>query len=143
MKTFVFAKWSQCVPPYIVPLPPAPVSLHSSGIRIRSSVFVGLTVVTNSQTDHATCVATGRIFAICIAMRPKNYSERQNCRHQFREQHEQNASSLLLAATAHARCVFVHVAVSVRLPSPRALRRNAYIYRTSLCDELRGDCSCL
>ena len=40
-----------------------------------------------------------------------------------------NASSLLLAATARARCVFVHVAVSVRLPSPRALRRNAYIYQ--------------
>jgi len=39
-----------------------------------------------------------------------------------------NASSLLLA-TACARCVFVHVAVSVRLPSPRALRRNAYIYQ--------------
>ena len=39
-----------------------------------------------------------------------------------------NASSLLLA-TARARCVFVHVAVSVRLPSPRALRRNDYIYR--------------
>ena len=37
-----------------------------------------------------------------------------------------NASSLLLA-TARTRCVFVHVAVSVRLPSPRALRRNAYI----------------
>ena len=39
-----------------------------------------------------------------------------------------NASSLLLA-TARARCVFVHVAVGVRLPSPRALRRNAYIYQ--------------
>jgi len=38
-----------------------------------------------------------------------------------------NASSLLLA-TARARCVFVHFAVSVRLPSPRALRRNVYIY---------------
>jgi len=37
-----------------------------------------------------------------------------------------NASSLLLA-TARARCVFVHVAVRVRLPSPRALRRSAYI----------------
>jgi len=44
-----------------------------------------------------------------------------------------NASSLLLAATARARCVFVHVAVSVRLPSPRALRRNVYIYLASLC----------
>jgi len=41
-----------------------------------------------------------------------------------------NASSLLLA-TARARCVFVHVAVSVRLPSPRALRRNVYIYQAS------------
>jgi len=49
------------------------------------------------------------------------------------------ASSLLLAATARARCVFVHVAVSVRLPSPRALRRNTYIYQASLCDELGGD----
>ena len=48
-----------------------------------------------------------------------------------------NASSLLLA-TARARCVFVHVAVSVRLPSPRAVRRNAYIYRVSLCDEVGG-----
>ena len=41
-----------------------------------------------------------------------------------------NASSLLLA-TARARCVFVHVALSVRLPSPRALRRNAYINQKS------------
>jgi len=49
------------------------------------------------------------------------------------------ASSLLLAATARARCVFVHVAVSVRLPSPRAFRRNTYIYQASLCDELGGD----
>ena len=38
-------------------------------------------------------------------------------------------ASLLLAATARARCVFVHVAVSDRLPSPRALRLNAYIYQ--------------
>ena len=67
---------------------PAPVSLHCSGIWVRSSVFVGLTVVTNRQTDHATCVATGRIFTLCIAMRPKNYSERQNWRHQFRGQHD-------------------------------------------------------
>ena len=49
------------------------------------------------------------------------------------------ASSLLLAATARARCVFVQVAVSVRLSSPRALRRNAYIYQASLCNELGGD----
>ena len=41
-----------------------------------------------------------------------------------------NASSLLLA-TARARCVFVHVAVSVCLPSPRAFRRNVYIYQAS------------
>jgi len=41
--------------------------------------------------------------------------------------------------SARARCVFVHVAVSVRLPSPRALRRNFYIYRASLCDEGGGD----
>jgi len=60
---------------------PPPSSLHSSGIWIRSSVFVGLTVVTNRQTDHAACVATGRIFTLCIAMRPKNYSERQNWQH--------------------------------------------------------------
>ena len=44
-----------------------------------------------------------------------------------------NASSLLLA-TARARCVFVHVAVSVRLPSPRALRRNAYINQAFACE---------
>ena len=44
-----------------------------------------------------------------------------------------NASSLLLA-TARARCVFVHFAVSVRLPSPRALRCNLYIYQASLCE---------
>jgi len=62
--------------------PPRPVSSHSSRIWIHSSVFVGLTVVTNRQTDHATCEATGRIFTLCIAMRPKNYSERQNYRHQ-------------------------------------------------------------
>jgi len=42
-----------------------------------------------------------------------------------------NASSLLLAATARARCVFVHVAVCVRLPSPRDLRRSVYIYQAS------------
>ena len=42
-------------------------------------------------------------------------------------------SRQLLLATARARCEFVHVSVSVRLPSPRALRRNAYIYRASLC----------
>jgi len=40
------------------------------------------------QTDHATCVATGRIFTLCIAMCPKNYSERQTWRHQFRGQHD-------------------------------------------------------
>ena len=33
--------------------------------------FVG-----DRQTDHATCVETGRIFTLCIAMSPKNYSER-------------------------------------------------------------------
>ena len=73
-------------------------------------------------------------------MRPKNYSERQNWRHQFREQrHEWNKARckrVVVAVDRHgdancpltrARCVFVHVAVSVRLPSPRALRRNAYI----------------
>ena len=46
-----------------------------------------------------------------------------------------NAS--LLLATARARCVFVHVAVSVRLPSPRALRRNFYIYTGPV-----GLCNC-
>ena len=45
--------------------------------------FVG-----DRQTDHATCVETGRIFTLCIAMSPKNYSERQNWRHQFRGQHD-------------------------------------------------------
>ena len=50
-----------------------------------------------------------------------------------------NASSLLLAATARARCVFVHVAVSVRLPSPRALRRTAYIYRPVCAMKYEGD----
>jgi len=57
---------------------------------IRSSVFVGLMVVTHRQADHATCVATGRIFTLCIAMRAKNYNERQYWRHQFRGQHEWN-----------------------------------------------------
>ena len=33
-------------------------------------------------------------------------------------------------------CVFVHVAVRVRLPSPRALRRNAYTYQASSYDEV-------
>ena len=70
-----------CTPIYT--FPPAPVSLHSSGIWIRSSVFVGLTVVTKRQTDHATCVATGRIFTLRIAMRPKSYSERQHWQHRF------------------------------------------------------------
>jgi len=37
---------------------------------------------------------------------------------------------VILYTTARARCVFVHVAASVRLPSPRALRRNAYINTT-------------
>jgi len=44
----------------------------------------------------------------------------------------------LLLATARARCVFVHVALSVRLPSPRALHRNAYIYRARVCGEVGG-----
>ena len=39
----------------------------------------------------------------------------------------QNYCNTLDKTTARARCVFVHVAVSVRLPSPRALRHNAYI----------------
>jgi len=46
------------------------------------------------QTDHATCVATGRIFTLRIAMRAKNYSERQNCRHQFRRQHDDEISAV-------------------------------------------------
>ena len=103
--------------------------------------------MTNRQTDHATCVATGRIFTLCIAMRAKNYNERQNWRHHFNMNRTKlvvNMSSLLLA-TARARCVFVHVAVSVRLPSPRALRRSAYInqcdgrsagkYHDGLCNQ--------
>jgi len=92
--------------------PPAPVSLHSSGIWIRSSVFVGLTVATNRQTDHATCVATGRIFTLCIAMRHKKYSERQNWRHQFRGQHEWNK----------ARCKGVVVAVGGNCTRAKCVR---------------------
>ena len=42
----------------------------------------------DKQTDHPTCVATGRIFTLCIAMRPENYSERQNWQHQFRGKHD-------------------------------------------------------
>jgi len=56
--------------------------------------------VTNRQTNHATCVATGRIFTLCIAMRAKNYSERQNWRHQFREQHAWNKARCKRAVIA-------------------------------------------
>jgi len=71
----------------------------------------------------------------------QNAEKLTNQAHQFRRQHEWNklvvnASSLLLA-TARARCVFVHVPVSVRLPSPRALRRNAYINQRVGRSELR------
>ena len=55
--------------------------------RMPMIVFVWLTDGTNRQTDHATCIATGRIFTLCTAMRPKNYRERQNWR-QFRGQHD-------------------------------------------------------
>jgi len=96
----VFSDCSQCVPPYIVPLPPPPRWV----CWVRSSVVVGLTVVTNRQTDHATCVATGRIFTLCIAMRPKNYSERQNWRHQFRGQHERNKARCKRVVVAVGNC---------------------------------------
>ena len=71
---------------------------------IRSSVFIGFTVVTNRQTDHATCVATGRMFTLCIAMRPKNYSERQNWRQQFRGQHEWNKARCKRVVVAVGNC---------------------------------------
>jgi len=60
--------------------------------------------VTNRETDHATCVATGRIFTLCIAMRPKNYSERQNWRHQFRGQHECNKARCKRVVVAVGNC---------------------------------------
>ena len=63
------------------------------------------------QTDHVTCVATGRIFTLCIAMRAKNYSERQNWRHQFRGQHEWNK----------ARCKRVVLVVAVGGNCTRAM----------------------
>ena len=67
--------------------------------------------------------SNSRIFTLCIAMRAKNYNERQNWMHHFNMNRTKlvvNASSLLLA-TPRARCV------RARLPSPRALRRSAYI----------------
>jgi len=86
------------------------------------------------QTDHARCVATGRIFTLCIAMRPKitanaKIGDTGSGNNMNGTKLVVNASSSLLLATARARCVFVHVAVRVRLPSPRALRRNDYIYQ--------------
>jgi len=60
--------------------------------------------VTNRQTDHATCVAAGRIFTLCIATRPKNYSERQNWRHQFRGQHEWNGARCKSVVVAAGNC---------------------------------------
>jgi len=47
--------------------------LHNpNGVSIGSAVFVGLTIVTNRQTDHATSVTVGRIYVRSTAMRPKN-----------------------------------------------------------------------
>jgi len=111
-KAFVFANWSQCVPPYVVPLPAPP----PDECWIRLSVFVGITVVTNRQTDHATCAATGRIFTQCIAMRRNNYSERQNWRHQFREQHEWNK----------ARCKSIVVAIGGNCTRAMCVRARRY-----------------
>ena len=45
-----------------------PTRVHNpNGCTVSSSVFVGLTVVSNRQTDadHATSATTGRIFALC------------------------------------------------------------------------------
>jgi len=56
------------------------------------------------QTDHVPCVATGRMFTLCIAMRAKNYSERQNWRHQFRGQHERNKARSKRVVVAVGNC---------------------------------------
>ena len=58
----------------------------------------------DKQTDHAKCIATGRIFTLCIAMRAKNYSERQNWRHQFRGQHEWNKARCKRVVVAVGNC---------------------------------------
>jgi len=111
-----------------------------SGIWIRSSVFLWLTDGTNRQTDHATCVATGRIFTLCIAMRTKNYSERQNWRHQFRGQHEWNKARCTHRTRRrccwrqlHARDVCSCTSQSVFVYRVRALSAATSIYIRPVC----------
>jgi len=74
-------------------------------------------------------------FCVKFGSRRTNHSAEKRTNQATATKLVVNASSLLLG-TARARCVFVHVALSVRLPSSRALRRNDYIYRASLCDEV-------
>jgi len=84
------------------------------------------------QTDHVTCVATGRMFTLCIAMRAKNYSERQNWRHQFSGQHERNKarSKRVLVAVGNctrAMCVRARRCQSSSTESARCPPQRLYI----------------
>ena len=47
-----------------------PTRVHNpNGISISSAVFVGLTIVTDRQTDHATSVTMGRIYVYVLLLR--------------------------------------------------------------------------
>jgi len=96
--------------------------------------------VTDRQADHATCIATGRIFTLCIAMRPKNYSERQNWRHQSNETKLVSCKRVIVAVGAklHARDVCSCTSLSVFVYRVRALSAATTIY-TSVTVDLQ-DC---
>jgi len=66
----VYARWRQiCTPPNTCFLGPTRVQIPN-GISIGSTVFAGLTTV----TDHATrSVTIGRIYVRSTAMRPSNW----------------------------------------------------------------------
>ena len=94
------------------------------------------------QTDHVTCVATGRIFTLCIAMRAKNYSERQNWRHQFRGQHEWNKARckrVVLVVAVGGNCtrdVCSCTSLSMFVYRVRALSAATSIYTRPVCREM-------
>jgi len=89
------------------------------------------------QTDHAKCIATGRIFTLCIAMRPKNYSERQNWRHQLNETKLVRCKRVVVAVGAklHARDVCSCMSLSVLVYRVRALSAATPIYTSVTVDQ--------
>ena len=75
-----------------------------SGISIGSAVFAGLIPVTyrHTHTDRATpSVATGRIYMLCITMRPKNITTVIGLKHQKRiaKKHSEAQSTRTLKQT--------------------------------------------